>query len=126
MVRFGQPVAVSRSAGGGNARGARPRDIAGRGLPGKGVNACQSCHGDAAGAGVVYAVPYLQGQSAAYIRLQFEAWGRGLRNGDPVRAMNAVAAKLEPREVEAVAAYYASLAAPPPPSPAEAGADFMP
>ena len=100
------------------------RDIAERGLPGKGVNACQSCHGNAAGAGVVYAAPYLQGQSAAYIGLQFEAWGRGLRNGDPTRAMNAIAAKLDSHEVEAVAAYYASLA-PPPPSPAEAGADFM-
>ena len=104
---------------------AHGRDIAERGLPGKSVNACQSCHGNAAGAGVVYAVPYLQGQSAAYIRLQFEAWGRGLRNGDPTRVMNAVASKLDPREVEAIAAYYASLA-PPPPSPAEAGANFMP
>lgn len=100
------------------------RDIAERGLPGKGVNACQSCHGNAAGAGVVYAVPYLQGQSAAYIQLQFEAWGRGLRSADPVRVMNAIAVKLDPREVEALAAYYASLP-PPPPSPAEAGADFM-
>ncbi len=100
------------------------RDIAERGLPGKTVNACQSCHGNAAGAGVVYAVPYLQGQSAAYVRLQFETWRRGLRNGDPTRVMNAIAAKLDAREVEAVASYYASLS-PPPPSPAEAGADIV-
>ena len=92
--------------------------IAEHGVPIAGVNACQSCHGNASGIGVLYALPYLQGQSASYIQLQFQMWRLGLRNGDPDRVMNTIAAKLEDRQVEAVAQYYGGLA-PPAPRPAE-------
>ena len=97
--------------------------IAEHGLPGTGVNACQTCHGDGQGAGVQYAVPYLQGQSAPYTRLQFESWWRGLRNDDPDQVMNAIAAKLDARQVAALAAYYEALL-PPPPRPAETGPEM--
>ena len=100
------------------------RAIADRGVPAAGVNACASCHGDATGKGVLYAVPYLQGQFPSYIRLQFRMWGRGLRNGDPDRVMNAIAKKLDDGQVEAVARYYGGLR-PPSPRPAETVAGGM-
>lgn len=82
--------------------------IAERGISEKAIPACGSCHGPD-GAGVPPMFPRLQGQSAAYVKAQFDRIKRGERQNDPAGMMRAVAAKMSPEEIRAVASYYESL-----------------
>jgi cytochrome c553 len=68
------------------------------------IPACNSCHGPA-GVGEPPAIPYLAGQYARYIALNLRMWQRGFRKNS-AGGMAAVAAKLTPADVAAVAAYY--------------------
>ncbi|HEX5789132.1 MAG TPA: c-type cytochrome [Woeseiaceae bacterium] len=88
------------------AEGAR---IAAAGLPSRGVPDCNHCHGEPPVARSPM-IPRLAGQPAGYLRTQLELWRDGQRGGTvyaPI--MTEIADELEPREIEALAAYYAVL-----------------
>ena len=93
----------------------RGESIAANGAWDRNIPPCSSCHG-MTGLGVGSAFPALAGQSAPYLASQIHAWRLGWRRNDPMGLMRNVANYLTGPEVEAVAAYYASL---PPPSPVE-------
>lgn len=82
--------------------------LAQRGDWSKGLPACGQCHGPA-GLGVGPAFPRLTGQSAIYIASQLQSWKTGRRHDDPIGLMKSIASKLDAHEINAVAAYYASL-----------------
>ncbi|MBS0536460.1 MAG: c-type cytochrome [Proteobacteria bacterium] len=82
--------------------------LAQRGIWSKGVPACAQCHGTS-GLGVGGAFPQLAGQSAVYIANQLTAWKSGGRGNDPMHLMKGIASKLDDKQINAVAAYYASL-----------------
>jgi cytochrome c553 len=79
----------------------------------QGVPACASCHATN-GLGVGAQFPRLAGQPANYIAAQLYDWKNGSRKNGPLGLMQAVARKLSPAEIQAVAAYYAALSAKPP------------
>ncbi|WP_295399684.1 c-type cytochrome [uncultured Thiocystis sp.] len=70
--------------------------------------ACGQCHGRL-GSGVGQHFPALAGQPYSYLVRQMAAWTTGERTGDPLGMMGAVNAKLSVAEIQAVAAFYASL-----------------
>lgn len=72
------------------------------------VTACTSCHMDD-GSGASAGVPQLAGQHASYIEAQLIDWQNGLRRSDALGVMKDIAMELSPEDIEAVAAYYASL-----------------
>lgn len=77
-----------------------------------GVPACESCHGPQ-GIGVGTTFPRLAGQPKAYLAAQLIAWQRGSRDNDPLHLMRNVARQLSAAQIDAVAAYFASLPANP-------------
>jgi cytochrome c553 len=77
-----------------------------------GLPACRQCHGPS-GQGVGKSFPRLSGQGYAYLLNQLMAWKEGKRSNDPLNLMTGVVSKLSEKEIEAVAAYFASLPAPP-------------
>jgi cytochrome c553 len=87
--------------------------ISARGLPDRGVAACVNCHGPS-GRGLPPSFPYLAGQYAPYVELQFRFWKQGMRHNDPLGVMQHIAQQLSEDDVKAVAAYFASM---PPPTP---------
>lgn len=68
---------------------------------------CSTCHGPN-NQGVDANFPGIAGQHASYIKQQLELWQQGKRTSDPVQLMEAVAKRLSPEQIEAVAAYLAS------------------
>lgn len=89
----------------------RGATLAMRGDDAAGIQACANCHGPG-GTGLPPVYPYLAGQHASYLESALKAWADGNRRTDPSAQMNAIAAMLEAKDVEAVAAYFAAL--PPP------------
>lgn len=86
-------------------------DLARRGNPGQRVPACIQCHGPKEGPRNP-AYPLLAGQYADYLALQLELWKKGHRGGSEyARIMHGAARRLSRREIDALAAYYASLPA---------------
>ncbi|WP_137388781.1 c-type cytochrome [Rhodoligotrophos defluvii] len=82
--------------------------IAAIGVPGRGVPACNTCHGeDGAGAPPIY--PFLAGQFAPYLEHQLMLWKRGVRDGDPLNIMEFVAKNMTDDQIRAVSLYFASL-----------------
>lgn len=77
-----------------------------------GIPACDSCHGPQ-GIGVGNEFPRLAGQPKSYLTAQLKDWQEGSRKNDPLDLMGNVAHKLNASEINAVAAYYASLPANP-------------
>lgn len=73
-----------------------------------GVPACRDCHGSGLRGGGP-ALPGLAGQPQAYLLGQLEAFRNGSRPGGPLEIMGRLAARLEPAEMNAAAAYAASL-----------------
>ncbi|MEW9571730.1 cytochrome c [Rhodanobacter sp. Si-c] len=69
--------------------------------------ACVQCHAPG-GVGVGANFPPLAGQSTAYIASQLRAWQQGTRHNDPLQLMQHVAQQLTPREIDAVAAWFAA------------------
>jgi len=68
------------------------------------IQACDNCHG-ISGAGEPPAIPYLAGQYASYIALEWRMWRRGFRKSSP-GAMACLAENLNDKEIAAAAAYY--------------------
>ena len=76
------------------------------GIGDRSVPACSGCHGPS-GAGIPAQYPRLSGQHADYVEAQLVAFRGGARRNNP--AMAAIAAKLNDREIKAVADYVAGL-----------------
>jgi len=76
------------------------------GVGDRSVPACSGCHGPS-GAGIPAQYPRLAGQHADYVEAQLVAFRSGARHNNP--AMTAIAAKLNDREVKALADYVAGL-----------------
>lgn len=74
------------------------------------AHACVNCHG-ADGRSQMQGIPSLAGQPAEFITLQMILFREGLR---PVPAMTAFAANLPDRDIEDLAAFFASLPPGPP------------
>jgi cytochrome c553 len=68
--------------------------------------ACVACHGPG-GIGVGASFPPLAGQPAPYLEAQLEAWQQGKRPPGPLGLMQAVARRLGPSEIGAVARWFA-------------------
>lgn len=92
---------------------ARGKSIATTGVPDAGVPPCLACHSGRSAA----AFPTLDGQHAPYVASQLRLLQRGLRNRSVYGAiMSAIAPRLTEQQIEDVAAYFASVAPPSPPS----------
>ena len=70
------------------------------------IPACAGCHGPN-GAGIPAQYPRLAGQHADYVEAQLVAFRGGGRHNNPT--MTGVAAKLNDREIKALADYVAGL-----------------
>lgn len=79
--------------------------IVARGASMRNVPACAACH-DPTNTRV--GSPWLDGQSAVYIRIQLEAFARGTRRNDINEQMRNIARRMTPQEIEDAARYYAS------------------
>jgi cytochrome c553 len=83
---------------------AAPRIVA-NGAPMRNVPPCGSCHGaldTKAGA------PWLDGQSATYVKVQLQAFANGTRHNDISGQMRNVAHRMTPEEMDEAARYFAS------------------
>lgn len=72
------------------------------------IPACFACHGPN-GVGVKPSFPALVGQSAAYTEAQLKAWQTGQRPAGAGGLMAAIAKRLKPDEVTAIALYLAKI-----------------
>lgn len=81
------------------------RDIVHNGLPRKHVKACTQCHG-ADLMGAAPATPFIAGQNARYLTVQFDHWAQGARHNE---THEYIARTLTMSQIEAVSAYLASL-----------------
>ena len=73
------------------------------------VQACLTCHVNRRDAAGVSLYPPIAGQPERYVAEQLRQFRDGRRRNDVAGAMRAVAARLGDREIEALAAYIASL-----------------
>lgn len=88
---------------------ARGESIAQQGLPAQGVPPCTACHGPKDSPRSPY-YPRLAGQHANYLQQQLQLLQQGARGGTPyAHIMQTIAQRLEAEQIEAVAAFYASL-----------------
>lgn len=86
----------------------RGRELASKGDPERGVPACLSCHSE----NHAPEFPTLAGQYAAYLANQLRVWRGGGRDRTAYgQIMATVARRLTDRQIEDVAAYFASLGA---------------
>jgi len=76
------------------------------GVADRSIPACAGCHSPN-GAGIPVEFPRVSGQHAAYTEAQLIAFRSGARANNPI--MNDVAAKLNDKEIKAVADYMAGL-----------------
>ena len=75
------------------------------GAPLRGIAPCGSCHGaldNKVGS------PWLEGQPAAYIKAQLQAFASGARRNDINQQMRNIARKMTSEEIDQAAAYYSS------------------
>jgi cytochrome c553 len=75
------------------------------GAPLRGIAPCGACHGSLDNK---TGSPWLEGQSAAYMKAQLQAFASGERHNDINEQMRNVARAMTPQEIEDAAAYYAS------------------
>jgi cytochrome c553 len=75
-----------------------------RGAAMRNIPACSSCHG---GGEVKAGAPWLEGQSAVYIKAQLHAFAEGSRRNDISAQMRNVARRMTAEEIDAAARYYA-------------------
>jgi len=83
----------------------KPTRIVVYGAPTRGIAPCGSCHGSLDNK---TGSPWLEGQSAVYLKAQLEAFASGQRRNDISAQMRNVARAMTPAEIEEAAAYYAS------------------
>jgi cytochrome c553 len=86
------------------------RRIATEGIADRQIAACSTCHGLERGPENAL-FPALSGQYPAYAVLQLTLWKEAKRGGSSYsEIMQTIARNLSPQEIQAVAAYYASIA----------------
>jgi len=73
------------------------------------VPACLACHSPDGAGNFSMKVPALRGQHAAYVVTQLQNYANGSRSTDPNKMMEAIAARLTPAEMQAVASYIEGL-----------------
>lgn len=76
-----------------------------RGAPMRNVSTCASCHGTT---NAKLGTPWLDGQSAVYIKAQLEAFASGTRRNDISEQMRNIARQMTPDEMIEAARYYAA------------------
>lgn len=77
----------------------------------RGIPPCFKCHA-IGGVGVAPGFPPLAGQHAAYVARQLKAWKSGARANDPLDLMKKLSENLTDDDIQAVAAYFATLKLP--------------
>lgn len=82
-----------------------PTTIVVYGAPIRGIAPCGACHGSLDNK---TGSPWLEGQSAVYLKSQLEAFASGQRRNDISGQMRNVARAMTPAEIDEAAAYYAS------------------
>jgi cytochrome c553 len=82
-------------------------DLVERGLPGRRIPPCASCH--AMGSGGPIGTPELAGQRAAYLEQQLKLFKTGERGNDIYGSMREIADRLTDTEIIAAAKYYAAM-----------------
>jgi cytochrome c553 len=82
---------------------AAPQIVA-RGAPMRNIPACSSCHGTT---DAKLGTPWLDGQSAAYVKAQLQAFATGARRNDISEQMRNIARQMTAAEIEEAARYYA-------------------
>ncbi|MEA2895084.1 MAG: hypothetical protein QOJ84_699 [Bradyrhizobium sp.] len=87
-----------------DATAAAPQIVA-RGAPMRNVAACSSCHGTT---DAKLGTPWLEGQSAVYIKAQLQAFATGARRNDISEQMRNIARQMTAAEIDEAARYYAS------------------
>jgi cytochrome c553 len=80
-------------------------DIVARGAPMRNVPACSSCHGTT---DAKLGTPWLDGQSAVYLKAQLQAFATGGRRNDISEQMRNIARPMTAAEIDEAARYYAS------------------
>src|ERR1700733_656177 len=79
--------------------------IVARGAPMRNVPACSSCHGTT---DAKLGAPWLDGQSAVYIKAQLQAFATAARRNDISEQMRNIARQMTAAEIDEAARYYAS------------------
>jgi cytochrome c553 len=79
--------------------------IVARGAPMRNVPACSSCHGTT---DAKLGTPWLDGQSATYIKTQLQAFATGARRNDISEQMRNIARQMTAAEIDEAARYYGS------------------
>jgi len=79
--------------------------IVARGAPMRNVPACSACHGTT---DPKLGTPWLEGQSAVYIKAQLQAFATGTRRNDISEQMRNIARQMTASEIDEAARYYAS------------------
>ncbi|WP_407175867.1 c-type cytochrome [Bradyrhizobium sp. STM 3562] len=82
-----------------------PTRIVVYGAPLRGIAPCGSCHGSLDNK---TGSPWLEGQSALYMKTQLQAFASGERRNDINQQMRNIARAMTPQEIEEAASYYAS------------------
>jgi cytochrome c553 len=83
---------------------AMPQIVA-RGAPMRNIAACSSCHGTT---DAKLGTPWLDGQSAVYLKAQLQAFASGTRRNDISEQMRNIARQMTAAEIEDAAHYYAA------------------
>jgi cytochrome c553 len=78
--------------------------IVARGAPMRNIPACSSCHGTT---DAKLGTPWLEGQSAGYIKAQLQAFATGARRNDISEQMRNIARQMTAAEIDEAARYYA-------------------
>ena len=78
--------------------------IVARGAPMRNIPACSSCHGTT---DAKLGTPWLDGQSAVYIKAQLQAFATGARRNDISEQMRNIARQMTAAEIDEAARYYA-------------------
>jgi cytochrome c553 len=74
-----------------------------------GVAACSACHAPNGKGNAAAGYPALSGQDVAYTEAQLKAFREGARNNDQAEVMRAIVARLNDREIAALASYVSGL-----------------
>jgi cytochrome c553 len=78
--------------------------VVARGAPMRNVPACASCHGTA---DAKPGTPWLDGQSAVYLKAQLQTFATGTRHNDISEQMRNIARQMTAAEIDEAARYYA-------------------
>jgi cytochrome c553 len=79
--------------------------IVARGAPMRNIPTCSSCHGTT---DAKLGTPWLDGQSAVYIKAQLQAFASGTRRNDISEQMRNIARQMTSAEIDEAARYFAS------------------